>query len=94
MLQKINVVDDARERRLDVVRNVRNELGFEPLALELLVDRRGHAVADGIEILGVALNVPVHPFRVHLRVKIAGGKGFALPLELSKLEREEARGDG
>ena len=42
----------------------------------------------------MALNVPIHPLCVHLRVKIAGGEGFALLLELSKLEREEARGDG
>ena len=48
MLQKINVVDDARERRLDVVRNVCDKFRFEPLALELLVDGRSHAVADGI----------------------------------------------
>ena len=42
----------------------------------------------------MALNVPIHPLCVHLRVKIAGGEGFAFLLELSKLEREEARGDG
>ena len=94
MLQKINVVDDARERRLDVVRNVCNELGFEPLALELLVDGRSHAVADGIQVLGVALNVPIHPLCVHLRVKIAGGEGFALLLELAELDGEQAHRDG
>ena len=48
MLQKIHIVDDARQRRFDVVRDVRDELRFEPLAFELLIDGRGHAVADGI----------------------------------------------
>ena len=94
MLQKINIVDDARERRLDVVRNVCDKFRFEPLALELLVDGRSHAVADGIQVLGVALNVPIHPLCVHLRVKIAGGEGFALLLELAELDGEQAHRDG
>jgi len=48
VLQEVHIVDDARQRRFDVVRDVRDELRFEPLAFELLVDGRGHAVADGI----------------------------------------------
>ena len=73
-MQEVDVVDDGRERRLDVVGDVGYELGLEPLGLHALGDLLGEAIADAVEVLGVGLELPVHVRGVYLLVELALGQ--------------------
>ena len=73
--------------------HVGDELGFQPLALQPLLHRPGHALADGVEILGVVLQVPAHLFRVDLGVQVSVRQGLAAFLEKLELPGEPGRGD-
>ena len=76
-LKQIDVVHNARERRFDVVRYVGDQLRLEPFDLELLLHRDAHAVADGIEVFAVALEIEVHMRGIDLRGEVARSEGFA-----------------
>ena len=47
--QKVGVIDDRGQRGLDVVGNVRNQLGFEAFAFHLRLYRRLQTVAEGVQ---------------------------------------------
>ncbi len=85
LLQQIHVVDDAGQGRLDVMGDVGDEFGLQPLAFQPLLHRLVHADADGVQILGVALHVKVHLLGIQLGLQVPGGQSGAHvpdPLEL------------
>ena len=74
--------------------DIRNELRLEPLALELLFHRKAHPLPHGVQILRVALKIPVHVLCRDLRFKVTRGKCGAALLQSAQLHRRRAGQQG
>ena len=47
-LDEVHIVDDGSQRRLDIVGDVRDQIGFQAFALYLLGKRSLETVADAV----------------------------------------------
>ena len=88
LLQQIHIVDDGRQRRLDVVGYVGDQLGFQVLGLHLLLHRLLQAGLHVVQLLPVALEVADEVLRVDGRGEVAARQLFA-----ALLQRPQAYGD-
>ena len=77
LLQQVHIVDDGGQRRLDVVGDIGNQFGFQPLGLHSLVHSPVHTLGDGVEVFPVALEIPVELIGVELIIEVSGGQLLA-----------------
>ena len=85
-LQKVHVIDDGGQGRLDIVGDVGDELRLQALALKLVLHGDAHPPADGVQVLPVAAEIPKHPVGVHFIAEVSGGQGLTALAELLQLE--------
>ena len=71
LLQKIHIVHNGGEGRLDIVGDVGDELCFQPLGLHALLHSLVHAFCNGIEVVAMALEVPVELLGVQLVAEVS-----------------------
>mgnify|MGYP000478254753 CR=1 FL=1 len=53
--QKIHIIDNGSKRRLNIVRDVRDEFRLKPLTLHALGNRLCHTRLDAVEVLAMFL---------------------------------------
>ena len=91
LLQQVHIVDDGGEGRFDVVGDVGDELSLQPLGPHPLLHRPVEALADGVEVLRVGLQIPVHAVGVDLGLQVSLRQGPSLIPDLLGLDGEPRR---
>ena len=87
--EQIDVVDNRRERRLDIVRHVCDQLRLETLTFHALIDCLGHSLVDFIQIFAVLSALPEHFRRVDFVRQVSLCHILTCLLQLIQLDEQQ-----